>query len=60
MNNGRFEFRIPTERRQELAALASEVGLSSADLVRLGIKYLLDNRELLLRPETIMNGGPRA
>jgi hypothetical protein len=45
----RFEFRLPVERRRELAALASKSGLSSSDLVRLSVCQLLENPGLLLR-----------
>jgi hypothetical protein len=47
----RFELRLPAGRRRELAALADETGLSAADLVRLGIRWLLDHPGVLLKPE---------
>ena len=46
--DGGFEIHLPQQRRAELAALASETGLSSADLVRLGICRLLERPEVLL------------
>jgi hypothetical protein len=44
----RFEIRLRTAERQELSALAIEAGLSSADLARLGIKWLLAHRNVVL------------
>jgi hypothetical protein len=44
----RFEVLLPRERRRELAELAAESGLSSADLVRLSIGWLLQNPGALL------------
>jgi len=35
-------------RRRELAELADEVGLTSADLTRLAIGWLLERREVLV------------
>jgi hypothetical protein len=49
-NDARMEFRLPALRRRELDELAEQAGLSSADLVRLGIKWLLEHREVLLKP----------
>jgi hypothetical protein len=46
----RFDLRLPTAQRRELAALAGETGLSSADLVRLSVRYML------LHPEVIRHG----
>ena len=45
----RFEIRLQPERRQELDALARETGLSSADVVRLAIRQLLEHRDLFVR-----------
>ena len=36
-------------RRRELDEFACEAGLSKADLVRLGLKWLLQNRDVLLK-----------
>jgi hypothetical protein len=49
----RFEFRLPTERRRELDALAAELGLTSAGLARLAVVRLLQQRGTLV-------GGPVA
>jgi len=46
----RLEIKLPAESRRELHKLADEIGLSSADLVRLGIRYVLSHRDALLRP----------
>ena len=42
MENERFEFRLSAGRRRELAELAAETGISSADLARLAIKQFLE------------------
>jgi hypothetical protein len=44
----RFEFRLTADQRRELEALARDVGLSSADLARLGIGWLLRHPGVLL------------
>jgi hypothetical protein len=44
----RFEFRISRERRRELDLLADETGLTSADLARLGITWLLERKAVLV------------
>jgi hypothetical protein len=54
MNTTRFEIRLTSERRRELEDLAREVGLSSADLARLGINWLLAH------PRILIDGGQRA
>jgi hypothetical protein len=46
----RFEIRLTPAHRQELVALAADVGISAADLARLAIRRLLDNRSTLLPP----------
>jgi hypothetical protein len=46
--NTRFEIRLSADQRRELEELAQEVGLSSADLTRLGIRWLLHNPGMLL------------
>jgi hypothetical protein len=48
-NDARIEVRLPAESRRELVELADAAGLSSADLVRLGIRWLLHNRGVLLK-----------
>jgi hypothetical protein len=50
MEQARFDLKLPASQRRELAALASETGLSSADLVRLSIRYTLQHPELILPP----------
>jgi hypothetical protein len=45
----RFEFRLSAERRNELARLAGETGLSASDLVRLSINKLVQDRDALPR-----------
>ena len=44
----RFELLLTRSRRQALAALADELGLSSADLMRLALEKLLQNPSALL------------
>jgi hypothetical protein len=48
-NDARFELRLPTQRRAQLEALADETGLSAADLARLAIGRLLDDRKVILK-----------
>jgi hypothetical protein len=48
MEDTRFELRLSRERRREFAELADRCGLSSADLVRLSVRRLLDNPGMLL------------
>jgi hypothetical protein len=50
MEKVRFDLQLPVAQRRELAALAAEIGMSSADVVRLSLKYMLERRELFLRP----------
>jgi hypothetical protein len=54
----RFDLRLSTVQRRELASLASEIGLSSADLVRLGIRYVLRHPEVI-RPINENQGEAR-
>jgi hypothetical protein len=44
----RFEMRLPEAQRRELAALADETGLTSADLVRLSIRWMLEHKAVLV------------
>jgi hypothetical protein len=46
----RFEIRLTPARRQELSALAADVGMSASDLARLAIQRLLNSRDTLLPP----------
>lgn len=50
MSSTRFEFSLPADRRRELDQLSEETGLSAADLARLGIRWVLSHRDVLLRP----------
>jgi hypothetical protein len=54
--NTRFELRLPADQRRELGELAREVGLSSADLARLGIGWLLRHPGVLLEREQRTEG----
>jgi hypothetical protein len=47
----RFELKLPSNSRAALDALASETGLSCADLVRLSIRRMLERPDLLGRAE---------
>jgi hypothetical protein len=51
----RFHVKLPAKTRQELTELAAEAGLSSSDLVRLSVKWMLLHPNVLLRP----GGGER-
>jgi hypothetical protein len=44
----RLDLRLPAAQRRELAELATESGLSSADLVRLSVRWLLQHPDRLL------------
>jgi hypothetical protein len=45
----RLDVRLPAATRRALDALAADTGLTSADLVRIGIRWLLTRRRTLLR-----------
>ena len=47
MLDQRFEIRLSETRRRELDALATECGLSAADVARLGIGWVLRNPDAL-------------
>jgi predicted DNA-binding protein len=47
-NDTRFEIRMPSQRRHALDQLAHESGLSAADLARLAIGRLLEDRTVRL------------
>jgi hypothetical protein len=49
LNDTRFEFRLPGPVYRELHQLSGQTGLSAADLVRLGINKLLQDRDALPR-----------
>jgi hypothetical protein len=45
----RFEIRLPAANRRELLELAAETGLTSADLVRIGLRWVLTHRDALFK-----------
>jgi hypothetical protein len=57
-HSARFDLKMPPETRRELAALAAEAGLSSADIVRLSVKWMLQHPGLLLGGD--QSAGDRA
>jgi hypothetical protein len=44
----RFQFRLPAAQRAQLETLAMQSGLSSADLTRLALQRLLEDRDVRL------------
>jgi hypothetical protein len=48
-NDHRMDLRLPRAWRKELDELAAEVGLSSSDVARLGIRHLLNHPDRLVR-----------
>jgi hypothetical protein len=52
VHDTRFEIRMPAQRRRELNELAAAVGLSSADLARMGIGWVVDRGDILLKLPT--------
>jgi hypothetical protein len=56
----RFEIRLTQARRQELAALAADVGISASDLARLAIYRLLHSDAPLQLPSTMQDRGSAA
>jgi len=44
----RFQFRLPATQRAQLETLAVQCGLSSADLTRLALQRLLEDRDVRL------------
>jgi hypothetical protein len=44
----RFQFRLPAAQRAQLETLAEASGLSSADLTRLALQRLLEDRDVKL------------
>jgi hypothetical protein len=59
MEKVRFDLQLPVATRRQLAELATEIGMSSADVVRLSLKYTLERRELFLRPSNENQGEAR-
>ena len=48
-NDARIEIRLPEQRRRELVELAAEKGVSRADLVRVGINWLIEHPDAILK-----------
>jgi hypothetical protein len=44
----RFQFRLPAAQRAQLETLSVQCGLSSADLTRLALQRLLEDRDVRL------------
>jgi hypothetical protein len=57
-HDARFDLKLPAAQRRELAELAIESGLSSADLVRLCVRWLLAHPDRLLRPGLPVSDPP--
>ena len=56
MNDTRFELRLPSGSRRELAELAIATGLSASDLARLAVRRLIADPGVLLgerKPERV-------
>jgi hypothetical protein len=53
----RFQFRLPAAQRAQLETLAVQSGLSSADLTRLALQRLLEDRDVKL-PAHQQTGAP--
>jgi len=53
----RFQFRLPAAQRAQLEDLADRCGLSSADLTRLALQRLLEDRDVKL-PAHQQTGAP--
>ncbi len=47
-NVARFDLKMSPHQRDALAALATEAGLSSADVVRLSVNWMLAHPEALM------------
>ena len=45
----RFEIKIPPDRREALQNLAAELDTSPSELTRMGIVWVLNARDMLLR-----------
>ena len=48
-NDARIEIRLPEQRRRGLDELAAEKNISRADLVRLGINWLIEHPDAILK-----------
>jgi len=53
MRRSRIDLQIPRAWRKELDELAGEVGLSSSDIARLSIRFLLNHRDKLVKLRTV-------
>ena len=49
-NAARLDIRLPAANRRELLELADEVGVSTSDLVRIGLRWVLQHRATLFKP----------
>jgi Ribbon-helix-helix protein, copG family len=47
--DSRLEIRLPSATRNALDALAADTGLTSADLVRIALRWLLTNEKAVLQ-----------
>ena len=45
----RFELKMPAEQRRELDALAAAIGTTTAELLRIGGSWVLNNREFFTK-----------
>ena len=45
----RYELRLTPERKAELEAIASELGTTTAELLRIGASWICAHREFLTR-----------
>ena len=48
-NDARIEIRLPEQRLRSLVELAAEKGVSRADLVRIGINWLIEHPDAILK-----------
>jgi hypothetical protein len=48
--NTRLEVLVPMDRRDELDRLSAETGLPAAAIVRAGLAYVLEHRDVLPKP----------
>jgi hypothetical protein len=53
MEKVRFDLHLPAVQRLGLDALSGETGLSRADLVRLSVRYMLQNPTVILRSPAV-------
>jgi hypothetical protein len=48
-NDARIEIRLPEQRLRSLVELAAEKNISRADLVRIGINWLIEHPDAILK-----------